>query len=348
MKVAKPDWSCRLAKETITLDVGAARELLIRACRNSGANDEVAHSICEAGLDAEMEGSAVTGASHLLLYCEAMRAGRVDGTADPHLENPTPVLFNVDSKGGFPHTGFDRSFEKLCSATRRYGITLFASHNGFTCGNLGYFARRLAERGLVALGATNAGPPMLAASGSRKPVFATNPIALAVPRANNSPLLIDQSSSQTAWINIHNAANRGESIPNDWAIDEHGNSTTDPVEALKGAMLAAGGARGANIALMVEVLAAGVTGANWSLDAPSFAAGDRCPGVGLLLIGIDPRLMFGDDFEQRIDTYLNRLERDFNVYIPGRQRAKHRVVARNEGILLDRSLFDQFTALAGE
>ena len=38
---------------------------------------------------------------------------------------------------------------------------------------------------------------------------------------------------------------------------------------MRGALLAFGGARRANIALMVEVLAAGLAGANWSLDAPS-------------------------------------------------------------------------------
>ena len=44
---------------------------------------------------------------------------------------------------------------------------------------------------------------------------------------------------------------------------------------MKGALLAFGGSRGANIALMVEVLAAGLSGANWSLDAPSFTDGTR-------------------------------------------------------------------------
>ena len=62
--------------------------------------------------------------------------------------------------------------------------------------------------------------------------------------------------------------------------------TTDPFAAMKGALLPFGGARGANIALMVEVLAAGLTGANWSLDASDFQAGDASPGAGLFVLAL--------------------------------------------------------------
>ena len=95
-------------------------------------------------------------------------------------------------------------------------------------------------------------------------------MAFAAPVADGPPLVIDQSSSATAFVNIRKAADEGREIPEGWALDATGHSTTDPVQAMKGALLAFGGARGANIALMVEVLAAGLSGANWSLDAPFF------------------------------------------------------------------------------
>src|SRR5690606_11951921 len=141
--------------------------------------------------------------------------------------------------------------------------------------------------GLVALAATN-GPALMAGSGSTRPVFCTNPLAFAAPRSDAPPLLIDQASSATAFVNIREAARRGEEIPPGWAVDREGNETTDPGKAIGGALRAFGGARGANIALMVEVLAAGVTGANWSLDAPSFTAGSQSPGSGLFVLGIEP------------------------------------------------------------
>jgi (2R)-3-sulfolactate dehydrogenase (NADP+) len=88
---------------------------------------------------------------------------------------------------------------------------------------------------------------------------------------------------------------------------------------MRGALLAFGGARGANIALMVEVLAAGLAGANWALDAPSFTAGDRSPGAGLFVIAIAPALL-APDFPNRLRLQLERLA-SLGVHIPGRRTA---------------------------
>ena len=88
---------------------------------------------------------------------------------------------------------------------------------------------------------------------------------------------------------------------------------------MRGALLAFGGARGANIALMVEVMAAGLAGANWALDAPPYTSGDRSPGAGLLVIAIAPAL-FAPDFPKRLRLQLERLAA-LGVHIPGRRAA---------------------------
>jgi (2R)-3-sulfolactate dehydrogenase (NADP+) len=68
---------------------------------------------------------------------------------------------------------------------------------------------------------------------------------------------------------------------------------------------------------MIEVLAAGLTGANWALDAPSFTAGDRSPGAGLLVIAIAPALL-APDLTHRLRLQLDRLA-GLGVHIPGRR-----------------------------
>ncbi len=69
-------------------------------------------------------------------------------------------------------------------------------------------------------------------------------MAFSAPQAGGSPLLIDQSSSATAYVNVRAAAERGDTIPTGWAIDKEGRATTDPKAALEGTLLAFGGARG--------------------------------------------------------------------------------------------------------
>ncbi len=155
--------------------------------------------------------------------------------------------------------------------------------------------------------------------GARTPVYCTNPIAFAAPLDEGPPLLIDQASSATAFVELRRYADRGESLPPGWAVDADGQPTTDPRAAMRGALLAFGGARGANIALMVEVMAAGLGGANWALDAPSFLTGDRSPGAGLTVIAIAPALL-APDFPQRLRLQLDRLAA-LGVHIPGRRDA---------------------------
>ncbi len=125
-------------------------------------------------------------------------------------------------------------------------------------------------------------------------MFGTNPIAFACPLPGRAPLVIDLSLSKVARGNVMTAKQRGEKIPEGWALDEAGRPTTDPDAALRGTMLPMGDAKGTALALMVELLAAGLTGANFAAEASSYLdAQGPPPGTGQLLIAFDPAA-FGD------------------------------------------------------
>jgi (2R)-3-sulfolactate dehydrogenase (NADP+) len=112
---------------------------------------------------------------------------------------------------------------------------------------------------------------------------------------------------------------------------------------MEGALLAFGGTRGANIALMVEILAAGLTGANWSLDAPDFQAGDASPGAGLFVLAISPQLL-SVDFAARLTAQVERLSTEYGVHIPGISRMEVQRQAESAGIVLPRQLFDSISS----
>jgi (2R)-3-sulfolactate dehydrogenase (NADP+) len=296
----------------------AATDLAARAIRAAGASDEAALSLARATVSANAHGKGSSGFSHLMDYLAALRAGRIVGDAEPVVTSPALAAIHCDAKGGIAQAGFDRAFDSLSERARTFGIALFAQNGSYTTGELGYYPRRLADAGLVAFAATS-GPALMTVSGAKTPVYCTNPIAFAAPLDEGPPLLIDQASSATAFVQLRHYAERGEALPAGWAVDAEGEPTTDPQAALRGALLAFGGARGANIALMVEVMAAGLAGANWALEAPSFLSGDRSPGAGLLVIIITPSLL-APDFPQRLRLQLDRLA-TLGVHIPGRRAA---------------------------
>ncbi|MCX7305870.1 MAG: Ldh family oxidoreductase [Hyphomicrobiales bacterium] len=316
--------------EMVRLDVADAISLCEQAALAVGANAETAAALAKSVVAAEAKGIRSVGLAHFLDYLAALESGRIDGAAEPTVTRPALAIYVSDARGGAAHTAFDRTCNDLAKSARLFGVAIFAQSNAFTCGELGYFTGRLASEGLVAFAETN-GPALLAGAGSTKPVYCTNPMSFAAPVEGGAPLVIDQSSSATAFVNVRKAAEEGREIPAGWAIDSRGKPTTDPAAAMKGALLAFGGNRGANVALMVEVLAAGLTGANWSLDAPSFSEGEQSPSTGLFVLAIEPKLI-DPDFAVRLKRQLDRLAFEHHVHVPGISRGKAGMLAKALGI----------------
>ena len=189
------------------------------------------------------------------------------------MTSPAPAAIHCDARGGIAQLGFDRAFDSLSASARGpSAIALFAQN-----GQLHHRRTRLLSAPPRGRRPRRLRRDKRAGVDDRRrrktPVYCTNPIAFAAPLDEGPPLLIDQASSATAFVQLRHYAERGETLPPGWAVDADGQPTTDPQAALRGALLAFGGARGANIALMVEVMAAGLAGANWALDAPSFTLG---------------------------------------------------------------------------
>jgi (2R)-3-sulfolactate dehydrogenase (NADP+) len=154
--------------------------------------------------------------------------------------------------------------------------------------------------------------------------------------------------SQVARGKILTAAQKGEAIPEGWAVDEAGKPTTDAKAALSGALQPIGGAKGAALALMVEVLSAALTGAHFAFEASSFFdAQGAPPGVGQLLIAIDPGAFGGAElFARRLALLAETIESD-GARLPGSRRLALREKARTEGVSVDAKLLDEVRALTG-
>ncbi len=287
-----------------------------RAILSAGASQATAEALADAVVAAEISGHRAVGFTHLIDYLDGFKTGRIARNARPDITYPTPVAISVDAKDGVAQLGFDLAFKEVVQKAREYGISLFLQANSYTVGELSYYTRRLAVEGLLAIATSNS-PATVTTDEVRQPLFGTNPMSFAAPVASGSPLVIDQASSATAFVNIRDAAARGAPIPSGWALDADGKPTASPADALKGLLLPFGGSRGANIALMVEVLSAGLAGGKWSIDVPSFNAGSQPLRVGLFITAIDPATV-APDFQIRLADNLEQLAAK-GLYLPGRK-----------------------------
>jgi (2R)-3-sulfolactate dehydrogenase (NADP+) len=167
-------------------------------------------------------------------------------------------------------------------------------------------------------------------------VFGTNPIAFACPVPGREPIVVDLSLSKVARGNILAAKQKGEPIPEGWALDRAGRPTTDPDAALGGTMVPLGEAKGTALALMVELLAAGVTGSNYAAEASSFLdAEGPPPGTGQLIIAFDPAALGGPDTLVRFATLASAIEVQPGARLPGGRRLEARRKAGRDGLFVD-------------
>jgi len=332
---------------TVTLALSAlqdlAREILI-AHNTAEAN---AAQVAAALAAAEADGQSGHGASRIPSYAAQSKSGKVDGHAVPKLAKVAPAALRVDARGGFSFPAINLAVEALIELTRETGVAAVAIANSHHSGVAAHHVEPLANAGLVGLSFGN-GPQGIAPWGGNKGLFGTNPIAFAAPRRGKPPLVIDMSLSKVARGKINVAAQKGESIPEGWAVDKDGHPTTDPNAALAGTMLPMGDAKGAQLVLMVEILAAALSASHFGYEASSFFTGDgEPPLVGQFLMAIDPEPLSRGRFQDRLDDLLTAICEQPGTRLPGERRYALRAEAARVGVTLPRGLHDQLLTLRG-
>jgi (2R)-3-sulfolactate dehydrogenase (NADP+) len=318
-----------------------------RALENAGTAAAAAASVANALARVEADGLASHGLARIPAYCAQVRSGKVDGRAEPKLVPLGPSGARVDAGFGFAFPALDLAIEaaveragKTCAAA----VAVTRSHH---FGVAGHHVERVAERGLIGLIVGNS-PGGIAPWGGRRALLGTNPIAFACPRRDAPPLVIDVSLAKVARGKVMLAAQRGEPIPGDWALDAEGQPTTDAKAALAGTMLPSGDAKGAALALMVEILAAALTGANFAAEASSFFDDEGAPpGVGQCLIALDPGPFSDGRFLDRLEVLLGMIAAEPGARLPGARRLALRHKAAECGIAVQPALLARIRALAG-
>ncbi|MGQ0675695.1 MAG: Ldh family oxidoreductase [Rhodospirillales bacterium] len=321
------------------------RALVARALANAGASPANAASVAAALVAAEIDGQKGHGLSRVAGYAAQARSGKVNGRAVPSVGRPKPGVLVVDAADGFAYPAIDLAIEGLARLAPATGIAAAAIRHSHHFGVAGRHVERLAERGLVALAFANS-PKAIAPWGGRAAIYGTNPIAFAAPRAEAPPVVVDLSLSKAARGRVMAAAQRGEKIPEGWALDKEGRPTTDAKAALDGVMLPLGDAKGAALALMVEILAAALTASHLGFEASSFfAAEGPPPRVGQLLLAIDPGPLSGGGFAERLETLLAAVLAEPGARLPGQKRLDGRARAAAHGIDVDEKTLAEIETL---
>ena len=328
------------------LSLKQLHDLAHLALTRAGAHPDMAAATARALVYADAHGLPSHGVARIPQYAAHLKNGRADGTAKPKIAAAKGGAALVDAGCGLAFAACALAVHEGIRRARDFGVAYAGVTNSHHFGVASYHLEAVGAAGLVGMAFGNS-PAAMPAAGGTRPIFGTNPIAAIFPRPRGAPLLIDLSLSEVARGKLMIAAKEGKSIPLGWALDQDGKPTTDPQAGLEGSMLPLGGAKGAMLALIVELLVTAVTGAAIGFEATSFFVdeGNR-PRLGQAFLVIDPAALSGRAiYDERIETLIAAMTEDPAVRLPGYRRYALAARAAKEGIAIPAELHRQLTEL---
>lgn len=330
---------------SVSLSLIDAEALVARALTANRTADANAWVTARALVSAEADGQLGHGLVRVPSYAEQARVGKIDGFATPVISGGAAAR-RIDAGTGFAYPAIELALETLVPLAHEMGIVsagIYASHH---CGQAGRHVERLAERGLVAFAFANT-PSAMAFHGGKRARLGTDPLAFAAPVTGRAPLVIDMALSVVARSKIVAAKAKGEAIPEGWAVDDQGQPATNAGKALAGTLLPIGGAKGAALALIVEILCGALAGANFGWEASGFMdAKGGPPRLGQFLIALDPAHFAGASFAARMTELVAAIAED-GARLPGDRRLVSRTKAAREGLSIADDLHNQIVSLGG-
>ena len=306
--------------------------------------------------DADLQGSDGHGVIRLPQYTKRIRAGGINKHPNIRIVQERAAMAVVDGDNGMGHLVVSRAVDIAIDKARSAGVAWVGTRYSNHAGPASLYARRPLQHDMLglyfAVGNANHLPPW----GGMDMLLSTNPIAAAVPTANEPPVVLDMATTVAAYGKVKAKAKRGEAMPVGWMIDRQGQPLLDPQRASEGFLLPIGEHKGYGLALIVGLLAGTLGGAAMGREVIDFNADHvSVTNTGQAILVID-LAAFGEPavFKQAVDQLVRdirgsqKLPGVERIWLPGEQSFEKRARYAANGIPLHSGLVDELDSLAAE
>lgn len=342
--------------DTLLLEfvVGVLEALLVRSTD--------ALSVARGLVDADLHGVDTHGVARLPAYVRLVERGFIDLDARPTVHTGSGAVMVVDAGSGFGQPVGEFSMTQACELAGQFGIGWVTTRRSNHFGCAGYYSRLAAERGFIALAATNSAA-VVAPTRAKRRFLGTNPLAFAAPGESTPGVSLDMSTSAVSAGKLERAAREERSIPRGWSITPDGEDTEDPTAGVPvgGALLPLGSTeehgsyKGYGLGLMVEILSSTLAGGPFGPGVGPLTSSDpKGPAeISHFFLALDPA-RFGLDcpFGERVDELCEALrglpaaDPQRPVLVPGEPEAEQLAERKRSGIPVHDSVLSALDELA--
>lgn len=308
--------------------------------RSAGMPDADARLVADTLVQADLWGHQSHGVLRLPWYLARLKAGVCATVASPEFVADGGAVAVIDGKDAMGQVLTDYAMRDAIRRAKAHGIAAVTVRNSNHFGTALYYTLSAARSGCVAFLSTNASPAM-APWGGRKKTVGTNPWSWAAPAGAYPPMVLDIANTGVARGKIYLAKQKGQRIPEGWAIDAAGAPTTDPSAAIDGIILPMAGHKGYAIAAMMDMLSGVLSGSSFGSGVAGPYQTERRSGAGHLMIVLDIAAFQPlAEFEARMEAMIGELKAvplavgHDEVFYPGEIEARNEACHRRDGLTL--------------
>jgi len=313
-------------------------EFVTRVYTALGLPSTDAAMLADTLVQADLWGHPSHGVMRTFWYAARLQSGAMKPVTKPELVVDGGAIAVMDGRDGVGQVIAAQAMGEAINRARTHGIGAVAVRNSGHFGTAMYFTRMAAEAGCIGFLSTN-GSPAMAPWGGREKLLGNNPWSIAAPAGRHPPMVLDIANTAVARGKLYVARERGEAIPEGWAMDEDGHPTTDPVAGIAGIILPMADHKGYAITTMMDVLSGILSGSHFAdaVTGPYKAEGRS--GAGHLAVALNigafrPLDAFEADMEQLIARIKGvPLAPGFDeIFYPGEIEARSDQCLRREGV----------------
>jgi LDH2 family malate/lactate/ureidoglycolate dehydrogenase len=321
---------------------------------SAGMPEADARIVADTLVQADLWGHQSHGVLRLPWYLARLKAGVCAPVAKPTFAVDAKAVTVIDGGDAMGQVLNVFAMREAIKRARDFGIAAVALRNSNHFGTALYYTLIAAREGCVAFLSTNASPAM-APWGGRKKTVGTNPWSWAAPAGRLAPMVLDIANTGVARGKIYLAKQRGEAIPEGWAIDAEGAPTIDAAAAIDGIILPMAGHKGYAIAATMDMLSGVLTGSAFGTGVAGPYQTERKSGAGQLMIVLDIAAFQSlDSFNARMEQMIGELKAvplaqgHKEVFYPGEIEARNEVANRRDGLSLPQDTLADLEKVAHE
>lgn len=339
----------------VTFQAEPLRLFVRQLLQAHGAAEPHARVVADSLVAANLRGVDSHGIQMLATYIQQLRAGGINVPAAGRVTREDGVCLTYHGENGLGQVVADCCTDHAIRIARQLGVAVVVANHSNHFGAGSWWGEKLARAGFIGIVMSNACPAVAPWQG-KTAILGTNPLCVAVPgHGGRGRWLLDMATTTVALGKLTHAAHLNRTvIPREWGfLDAKGEPTTDTAAAQSGAPTPTGGYKGTALAMMVEILCAGLSGGAMTTELPVYRTGGDPLGISHTFIAIDPaRFLPAGEFETRMDRLAGLVKAAEprpgydEVLLAGEPEWRCEEIRAAAGIPVPVKLWEKLTALA--